>query len=511
MRLSQFFALRSTGLLIAAMLIAGSSFAAPVRYYATPILDLAAETERQVIVDRESGQYLGHPTTVLLEDGRTMLCVYPKGHGKGALVLKRSEDGGLTWSERLPTPENWASSMETPTIHRVVDAQGVKRLIVFSGLYPIRMAASADDGKSWSPLTPIGDFGGIVAMSSVVQLANGGYAAFFHDDGRFLHNENKEGPFVVYNTLSSDGGLTWEPPRAILRHAEAHLCEPGVVRSPDGKQLAMLLRENSRKFNSFISFSEDEGLTWSEPKQLPASLTGDRHVGKYAPDGRLVLVFRDTALVSPTRGDWVGWVGTYDDLASARAGQYRFRLMDNTKGADCAYPGLELLPDGTFVSTTYGHWTEGQEPYIVSVRFTLAELDTKLETAAPEQTPVFERGREGYHTFRIPAITSLPSGTLLAFCEGRKKNAGDHGDVDLVMKRSEDGGRTWGALELIYEEGGDEKITIGNPCPVLDEETGALWLPFCRDNDRVFVTSSRDEGRSWSKPADITETAKQPG
>jgi hypothetical protein len=62
-----------------------------------------------VVVDREEGQYLGHVTTVLLEDGRTMLAVYPKGHGKGAIVLKRSSDGGRTWSARLPTPGNWAT------------------------------------------------------------------------------------------------------------------------------------------------------------------------------------------------------------------------------------------------------------------------------------------------------------------------------------------------------------------------------------------------------------------
>src|ERR1051325_8011197 len=74
--------------------------------YTIPTIDISAEKQRQVIVDREPGQYLGHPTTVLLEDGRTILCVYPKGHGRGALVLKRSTDGGRTWSERLTTPKS---------------------------------------------------------------------------------------------------------------------------------------------------------------------------------------------------------------------------------------------------------------------------------------------------------------------------------------------------------------------------------------------------------------------
>ena len=101
------------------------------------ILDLNDQLYRQVVVDHEPGQYLGHPTTCLLEDGKTILCVYPKGHGRGGIVYKRSVDGGLTWSERLPTPMSWATSKEVPTLHRVVDQKGTKRLIMWSGLYPL--------------------------------------------------------------------------------------------------------------------------------------------------------------------------------------------------------------------------------------------------------------------------------------------------------------------------------------------------------------------------------------
>lgn len=359
-------------------LSAGES--APPRGYAIPILDLAADATRQVIVDREPGQYLGHPTTVLLEDGRTMLCVYPKGHGRGAIVYKRSTDGGRTWSPRLPTPPSWATSLEVPTLHRVVGPEGKKRIILFSGLYPVRLAVTEDDGQTWSELKPVGDWGGIVTMASVVDLRTGPghYLALFHDDGRFIRGGKREGVppgFQVYQSLSTDGGLTWGPPQIIATHPRAHLCEPGAVRSPDGKQIAVLLRENSRRLNSFVIFSDDEGRTWSPPRELPGALTGDRHTGRYAPDGRLFISFRDTTLESPTKGDWVAWVGRYEDLVAGREGQYRVRLMDNHKGADCAYPAVEVLPDGTFVTTTYGHWTEGQPPYIVSVRLKMEELD----------------------------------------------------------------------------------------------------------------------------------------
>ena len=117
-----------------AMAMAGNDKLQPPqpRGYSITLIDLANEKPRQVIVDREPGQYLGHPTTVLLEDGKTIITVYPKGHGRGAIQMKRSTDGGLTWSERLPTPKSWETSLETPTIHRVVDAKGRKRLIVCS-------------------------------------------------------------------------------------------------------------------------------------------------------------------------------------------------------------------------------------------------------------------------------------------------------------------------------------------------------------------------------------------
>ena len=78
--------------------------------------------------------------------------------------------------------------------------------------------------------------------------------------------------------------------------------------------MAVLLRENSRTLNSFVIFSNDEGATWTKPRELPGSLTGDRHTGRYSQDGRLFVSFRDRTHESPTPGDWVGWVGTYDDI-----------------------------------------------------------------------------------------------------------------------------------------------------------------------------------------------------
>jgi len=350
-------------------------------------IDLDGDTRRQVVVDREAGQYLGHPTTCLLEDGKTILCVYPKGHGKGGIVYKRSADGGQTWSERLPTPASWATSREVPTLHRVVDAAGKKRIIMWSGLYPARLSVTEDDGANWTELKPVGDWGGIVVMGTVIDLRTGPghYMAFFHDDGRFFTGKNaREDPRVMtlYTTTSTDGGLTWSFPKTVYASSEVHLCEPGALRSPDGKRIAVLLRENARRKNTHIIFSDDEGATWTDPREVPDSLNGDRHTAKYTADGRLFISYRcrsPKGKKSPYEGDWVGWVGTWKDLEDSQPGQYLIRLKDNQHGWDCAYPGVEVLPDDTVVTTTYGHWKAEEKPWILSVRLKLSELDARAK------------------------------------------------------------------------------------------------------------------------------------
>src|SRR5262245_33213023 len=132
-----------------------------------------------------------------------------------------------------------------------------------------------------------------------------------------------------------------------------------------------------------------------------------------------------------------------------------------------------------------------------------------LAAADLQEIDVFTAGANGSQPYRIPAVMATKSGVLLAICEARKAGRGDHGDLDLVQKRSTDGGKTWGPIELIHEEGGEAKITIGNPCPVLDQETGTIWMPYTRENDRVFVLSSSDDGRTWSKPREITSDVKK--
>lgn len=142
---------------------------------------------------------------------------------------------------------------------------------------------------------------------------------------------------------------------------------------------------------------------------------------------------------------------------------------------------------------------------------------------AIEQSTVFARGQDGYHTFRIPAVVQAADGTLLAFAEGRVDSPGDDGDIDLVLKRSSDGGRTWGPLQVVVDDGPNK---FGNPVPILDERTGRIVLNVTRtggdvsgddircgraDADqtrRSFVLYSDDHGASWSDPVEITADVK---
>ena len=123
---------------------------------------------------------------------------------------------------------------------------------------------------------------------------------------------------------------------------------------------------------------------------------------------------------------------------------------------------------------------------------------------------VFISGAEGYDSYRIPSLIVGPQGTLLAFCEGRKTGRADDGDIDLMLRRSRDGGKSWEPMRVVFEEGGSNRITIGNPCPVVDRGTGTIWLTFCRNNTDVFAASSKDEGLTWSPRKQITADVKRP-
>lgn len=344
-------------------------------------VDLSSLTGRHSVVARGTESlYNGQPTTVLLPDGKTMYCVWTVGHGGKLGPMKRSDDGGLTWSELLPVPANWAATTNCPTIYRLVDPQGKARLFVFAGHGPdegktMHRSYSEDDGKSWTPMAKTG-LGGTAMPFCDIKPIDGGKRLLGVTNIRRPGDTEDNRSNVIAQSISEDGGLTWSTPwKIVLDLPGLKPCEPELIRSPNGKQLLCLMRENVKHVSLFMT-SDDEGRTWSKSRPTPATLFGDRHKAKYAPDGRLVICFRDTGRESPTRNHFVAWVGTYDDIVRKRPGQYRLKLLHNYRVWDCGYSGVEVLPDGTIVATTYLKYADGPEKNsIVSTRFKLAELD----------------------------------------------------------------------------------------------------------------------------------------
>lgn len=146
-----------------------------------------------------------------------------------------------------------------------------------------------------------------------------------------------------------------------------------------------------------------------------------------------------------------------------------------------------------------------------------------LTAASITRTDVYTAGQGGYHTYRIPALMVSAKGTLLAFCEGRREGSGDAGDIDVVVRRSFDRGKSWLPVRVVADEGGD---TIGNPTPVVERKTGAIFLLLTRNPGRVtesqilqgatpprtvWITRSTDDGATWSRPAEITAQVTRPG
>jgi hypothetical protein len=349
-----------------------------------PWADLSAETSRQVVIARGDAEtYQGHPTTLLMPDGKTMYCVWSYSHGGECGPMKRSDDGGLTWSDLLDVPANWSTVRNCPAIFRLTDPSGTSRLFVFAGQGPdgnMHQSWSEDGGRTWTPMQSNGLLC-VMPFCTIVSV-DGGRRLLGQTNIRRPGETIEVRSNVVAQSFSDDGGFTWSSWEIVADLPGLKPCEPFIVRSPKGDQLMALIRENSRKAGSLFMTSDDEGRTWSTPRAMPAGLAGDRHMAAYAPDGRLVVCFRDMGNDSPTKNHFVAWIGRYEDILRGASGQYRLKLLHSYKGSDCGYPGLELLPDGTFVATTYIKYREGPEKNsVVSVRFKLEETDGLVAAA----------------------------------------------------------------------------------------------------------------------------------
>ncbi|MBO5332890.1 MAG: exo-alpha-sialidase [Clostridia bacterium] len=428
------------------MLFKRKPFPVKVDYYKIPLVDLSVKPENtpdelgylfEYSVIDDNAAYLGHPDSVLLGNG-DILTFYPKGHGKGAILSKISDDGGVSYNKTIENqPSSWEKSLETPTVYRLQFKNGDEKLILISAnsKWPgmstpggFNSSISLDEGKTWTefrrfwdndsekPLIPI------VAMASLTRLKENGefvdkWMGIFHDSG-----------FVNYKTIltfDENGEYNWSKPEPYLsqyRDIETYagICEVECVRSDRGMgdELCLIARCNKKRNTSLLIFSTDEGETWSKPVEAPVTLNGERHKAEWMPDGRLFITFRsierNKKMVRKMRKDggkqtwysegWVAWVGTYDDLKQGNEGQYRIKIahtyLDHqnkpslSANADTGYCGNVVLKDGTVVTSSYGIFSpeekengkydtdkgkQKRKTFIVSKRIKLSDVEKLMK------------------------------------------------------------------------------------------------------------------------------------
>ena len=374
-----------------------------------------------------SKDYMAHPDSVLLKNGN-ILTVYPAGHGKGAVLNKISTDGGITWSETVTdTPASWVNSQETPTIYRLEFSDGTPDKLILISANPrwpysttvggFECSISEDEGKTWTEFKRFYDLDSdtpvvpIVAMSSLTRLKENGE---FTDKWMGLFHDADFYNYKTILTFDEEGNMQWsKPEKYFAEHRDieqsSNMCEVEVIRSDKGQgdELCLITRSNSKKINSLISFSTDEGKTWSKPIEAPAALNGERHKAEYTSDGRLFITFRSIERGTKAKANaktatdrnrgWiseglVAWVGTYEDLKNGTEGDYRIKIAhiyfdDQTQpeyyaGSDTGYSGNVVLPDDTIVTCGYGKFSPDEKlgdgtlrTYICSKRINLRDTD----------------------------------------------------------------------------------------------------------------------------------------
>lgn len=358
----------------------------------------SVEVTRKYTVDKRD-TYLGHPDSVLLANG-SILAAYPEGHGKGSIVLRISSDYGITWSAPLKTPESFKDSQETPTLYPLEFSDGTIRYILIAGRPGWGdtgegfESSVSTNGTDWTEFRRFYDgFKAIVAMSSLTRIKENGvfvdkWMGTFHDYD-FVN-------YKTYLTFDENGLEQWSYPERLFKEhrqieKDTAMCELETLRSPDGNELMMIARANNRVSNSLVTVSADEGLTWSEPKELPAVLTGDRHKAEYDPvTGKLFITFRGIWYKGGVKKErravadsWVGWIGDYSDIKSYvnndssddMPGDKRVVIAKDYYKGDCGYGGVVINSYGEISVISYGYFERKvKNPYIMSAVFTINEL-----------------------------------------------------------------------------------------------------------------------------------------
>lgn len=387
----------------------------PLDLMEIPVIELPVSYRTTVA---RTDAYLGHPD-LALADGGDLIVVYPQGHGRGKILMQRYEvsagNNVRTWSEPLlDTPSSWENSQETPTIYRLTLTDGSVKTVLISGCPSwngeekangFNCSVSDGDGYEWTEFTnwygeewatenDTKPYDIIVAMSSLTRMRG--------EDGQYIDkwmgtfHDYSFTNYYTYLTFDEQGNAVWSEPQVLVPdqrdyYAELGMCEVEIVDTGDA--WILLGRANARNSGSLACVSYDQGATWTEIKELPNCLTGDRHKAEYDPTtGKWLISFRQVltgkeTIFSSDRimgAGWVAWTGDTQTLLNLALGNHDTgygdalillgREKDTSANIDCGYSGTANV-DGTFTLVSYGEFDKSAtNPYIMAVTFRLSDL-----------------------------------------------------------------------------------------------------------------------------------------
>ncbi|MDF1862529.1 MAG: sialidase family protein [Verrucomicrobiales bacterium] len=504
-------------------LLAASSFSQDKEVPEGPLAPFLNETALSIETIFEGERF---PNIVVTTKG-TVLATW----GNSQIRARRSEDGGKSWGEEIviakPGFQGGGTTVDETTgdILAFVEDEHPPA--------PLTVYRSRDDGLTWTPEKPTikpnsrGDLPSMHMNEHGITLRHGKHAGRLIRPTRFYGAGNR--PESIWHThytnamFSDDGGKTWQTSEPFPENGTG---EATIAELSDGRlyyNSRVHWQERPKNTRRREAWSNDGGLTWTDFKVIDILPDGHQH-RSYGCMGGLVrlpvaekdiLIFSNIDTEKATRERATVWA-SFD---GGKSWPVKRLVFDGPSAYSSLNAGRPGTPSEGWIYLNFE--SEGNSKV---ARFNLSWLLEGEATGDGEipnlqKTTVFEAGQDGYKVFRIPAVIKAPNGDLLAFCEARQ--GGDASEIDLVLKRSSDGGKTWGPIEVVQENEdfrslfGDKEIeiTIGNPAPVVDlldpEHPGRIWLPFNLENDRVFVIYSDNSGKSWSPRREITKDVKK--
>lgn len=440
------------------------------------------------------------------------------------IIMDIGEWGGLTNSENGIGDPSILVDRENNTIWVAAlwaHGKSDQRIWVASepGIEPkktgqIVLVKSEDNGKTWSD-----------PINITKQVKNENWQLFLQGPGKGISMKDgtlvfpaqfKDENEVPHSTIifSKDHGKTWHAGSG----AKPQTTEAQVIELNNGSLMLNMRDDRNRSDKTetngrAVMITNDLGSTWAEHPTSNHTLIEPNCMAslikeEFLIDGKLQKVVLFSNPNSKYKRDNLTVKISFDD-AKTWPHEFNF-LIDELSGN--GYSCLTKIDEKNI-----GILYEGSLADLIFQIIPIEEIIKQHKGL----NYIFKSGNDGYQSFRIPAIVTTNSGKILAFAEGRVNGSSDTGNIDLVMKRSDDNGNTWSPLKVIWNDG---ENVCGNPAPVVDSETGDIHLLMTwnrgddhesqiisgesKDTRRVFVSKSKNEGETWSTPGEITASTK---